>query len=262
MARAWRIIFLGAGLILGGAAGCASMPSAARRDLLQARREYDAGDPAGAEQIAARIIARHPDKVEIAEVFYLRGLARVRQGRPGGAKSDFRDALSRSKRKALTARSAEALGMVLQKEGTFDKAADSYGEALAVGDASNEPLDELLYNLGVCLQRCGRWEGAREVFGQLLREYPSGRYVRGARSRFEWPHKFFSIQCGVFANPSNAQKLLADFSKRGFRAFIQPRGGLPDGTHPVYVGRYSDYKSARRALPRVKRVVVDAYVVP
>ncbi len=242
------------------AAGCASLPPDGKKELLLAQQQYDKGNPAGAERLTSRVISRYPDKLEIAEAYYLRGLTRVRQGRTGQARRDFREASTRSKRTDLTSYANTALAMLSQRDGDFEEAADYYQTALAGSDDRSNA--ELLYNLGVCLQRSAQWERARESFLRLLEEAPDGAYAARARSRAEWPNRFFSIQCGVFSNPTNADRLVSEFSRQGLRAFVYPRGGRADGSRPVYVGRFADYLAATQALPGVRRFVHDAYVVP
>ena len=242
------------------AAGCTTLPPDGKKELLSAQQQYDQGNPAGSERLTSRVISRYPDKLEIAEAHYLRGLARVRQGRAGQARRDFREAITRSKRTDLTSYANTALAMLSQRDGDFNEAADYYQAAVVGSDDHSH--DELLYNLGVCLQRSAQWKRARESFLRLLEEAPDSAYAARARSRADWPNRFFSIQCGVFNNPTNADRLVSEFSQHGLLAFVHPRGGRADGSRPVYVGRFVDYHSARKALPGVRRFVHDAYVVP
>jgi TolA-binding protein len=242
--------------------GCTSLPEGARQELMRAHQAYEQGELTTAENGAGRLIGAYPHAREIGEAYYVRGLARARQGRTSEAETDFREAIKRSQRRDLSGRAATSLGMVLQERGEFGEAASSY-EGAAANLEAGEVQATAMYNLGVCRQREGRWSEARRAFKSFLRKYPSSPEAAQARRRAAWPHEHFAIQCGVFGNSANAQRMLEQLRRENLQAYVEAHGGQRwGGASAVRVGRFRDYGAAARALPMVKRVVADAYIVP
>jgi tetratricopeptide (TPR) repeat protein len=252
------VVFPGVALAVGA---CASLPQAGKQRLLEARRCYDGRDWAGAERAAGLVIAAYPNAEEIAEAYYLRGLSRVRDGRATEALADLREARRRSKRKDLACRADIAVGMVLQEQGAYARAASSYDRAVEGKDVP-DLLAEALFNLGLCRERAGQWRAARQAFDRLLRRFPSDPHAVDARRHAAWPHQYFAIQCGVFRNRANASSLLGRLRGQGLDAYIESRPTSRAGDNAVRVGRFGDYSAAGRALPSVRRVVPDAFIVP
>ena len=242
-------------------AGCASLPEEGRQELLQAHQSYEQGNFAGAETASDRVISRYPSAIEIAEAYYLRGMARVRRGRTAQAQADFRQALKHCRRTDLQAQAAIALAMILQQDGAYAEAAPYYqgaADRLQPGDL----LAETHYNLGLCRERAGQWPAARQAFKRMIHEYPSGPYTAQARRHLAWPGDHFAVQCGVFSNPANAARLLGQLRGQGFDAYLEPHTGSRPSGSAGRVGRFPDYAAAKRALPLVRGPVSDAYIVP
>ncbi|UCG33582.1 MAG: tetratricopeptide repeat protein, partial [Phycisphaerales bacterium] len=242
--------------------GCTTLPEAARQELIRAHQAYEQGELGAAESGAGKVIGAYPHAREIGEAYYVRGLARARQGRTSEAETDFREAIKRSQRRDLRGRAGTSLGMVLQERGEFGKAASSYEGAMANLEAG-EVQATAMYNLGVCRQREGQWSEARGAFESFLRKYPSSAEAAQAHRRAAWPHEHFAIQCGVFGEAGNARRMLEQLRRENLQAYVEAHGGERlGGASAVRVGRFRDYGAAARALPMVKRVVADAYIVP
>jgi tetratricopeptide (TPR) repeat protein len=258
--RLGSLAFAAAGLL--GLSGCTSLPEVGRQELIRAHQAYERGDIAAAENGAGKVIEAYPHAREIGEAYYVRGLARARQGRKSEAEADFRQAIKRSQRGELGGRAATSLGMILQERGQYAEAAANY-EAAAANLEAGEVQSKAMYNLGVCRQRGGEWSEARRAFESLLRTYPTSPEAEQARRRAAWPHEHFAIQCGVFGNSANAQRMLEQLRRENLQAYTEAHGGQRWGSaSAVRVGRFRDYGAAARALPTVKRVVADAYIVP
>ncbi len=96
----------------------------------------------------------------------------------------------------------------------------------------------------------------------MFQRYPDSPAAGHAKRMYDWPHDYFSIQCGAYREKAGATKLQEELKKAGLRARVEthPRGGEP--LHKVLVGRYPRYDQARDMLRSVQHRVSDALVVP
>jgi tetratricopeptide (TPR) repeat protein len=241
--------------------GCTQFPEQARRSIVEGTRAYEGRQYAAAAAALDAVIRDHPAARESAEAYYVRALCRIRQGRPADARSDLDRCLDLSIRPDLTARAWATRGAVEYDAGAWDRAAEMFEKALR--DLPEQPpTDQVRYRCGTALQRLGRWDDARAMYAALLHHYPDSPHASEARRRFSWNRAYFAIQCGAFANESQADALLGKI-----------RSVLPDTRREsearmnrpmflVYAGRYPTYVEAERGLPQVRKHVPGAFIVP
>jgi len=253
--RAWLVLLV-------GLAGCVQLPPEGRRRLIEADRQYEQGHYRTARDALSGLIQAYPDRAEIAEAYYVRGLCHLKLNRRTAAREDFEQALRRSNRQDLTARVHACLGSLAYEQGDFAQAIDHYQQAIP--DLPDKPpLDEVLYRLGVSLQRVGRWDDARAAFSKLFWKFPGSRIEPDARRRFRWPYEYFVIQCGAFERLRGAEDLMRQLSQKGLRHTqwrLETRRSKV--IYVVQVGRYKDYAAAKADLPTVRRIVSDAFIAP
>ena len=85
------------------APGCTRLPASAVRQIGESHRAYQAGRYAQAQRLVTPVIAKHPDKPDVAEALYVRGLSRLKTGKTVTARGDFESALGVADRDELIA---------------------------------------------------------------------------------------------------------------------------------------------------------------
>jgi tetratricopeptide (TPR) repeat protein len=225
-----RAFLLSAALAL--AAGCASNP--------QNRQQLDAGEQAlraqnydKAIRSADLVISSSPTSNDLAEAYYLRGSA-IEQRNPkpdmtaaaadlAAARLDYIAALNQYPPKPLESRLHGQLGNVAYFQ-------DDYATALQQWAVAYDQLENLqwkqwvLYRMGICQQRLGRFVDADHTFSIVQREYPNTEVA--ARSAAREGVRGFYVQVGAFSQPGDAQKAAAAVTAIGSIPVQAPDRGL------------------------------------
>jgi len=243
-------------------AGCASISGADRQLLLSASQDYQRGKHSTASHSLDAFLSKHPNAPESAEAYYLRGLCRAQQDRPGPALADLQNGLRLSRRPDLTARIHAAAGSLHFDAGAYAQAAYHFASWRRSLPKDERLGEEILYRHAASLQRDGRWDEARDRFDELLKLYPAGPRSADARRRRDWSSDAYSIQCGAFSRKASALTLVKRLKDAGFDARLTPEPRGEVSLQMVLVGRYPEYGDACAALPLVQTVAPDAIVVP
>lgn len=253
--------------------GCVEIPTAAWEELSEARRDYDKRAyrvASGKVDIALREHVHRGGSADTvprgaeafaAEAYYLRSLCGTKTFKKVRAEADAKQCLKLSKDAALTARAHANLATLLYEANRIREALPHFAEALK-GLPDRPPTDLMRYRYGLSLQRENRWKEARVQFAAVFQHYPTGTSAQHAKRLYEWPHDFYSIQCGAFRDKSKAAKLERKLKRAGLRSKVETRPRSGELLYVVYVGRYPRYNGARDSLRSVQRVVSDALVVP
>lgn len=248
-------------LVLWPLAGCVELPASARVRLNEAKANYDRHAYRAAVARLDDTLSQYPDHPDSAEAYYLRSLCHTKLSNKVRAESDARRCLELSKQPDLTANAHATLAILMYESNRTREALPHFAEALRSSQPrTNE--DVLRYKYGLCLQREGRWKEARLEFAAVFQRFPNGTAAQHARRLYNWPHPFYSIQCGVFRRQADAEKLRSQLQRWGFRGRVESMTRTGELVHAVYVGQYSRYGQARDALPAVQRKIRDAFVVP
>jgi tetratricopeptide (TPR) repeat protein len=242
-------------------AGCASLPPAQKQELIRASELYTQGRYHSAAAILDKLIDQHDQAPEIAEAHYLRGLCQLKGRIPQYSADDFKQAIRKSQRKDLTARSNASLAALAYKEGEWKQASDLYAEALP-GLPDRPPKNKILFSAGLCLQRIGKWKEARSRFNELLHKFGSGPLAEDARRMVSWDHPYYAIQVAAFSNANGASRMVQNLRQEGLDATQEylPRNGR--SLWIVMAGHYPTYKDAVLGLKHVKRSYPDAFIIP
>ena len=241
--------------------GCVPLPPEAIESIRQAHTEYETGQYAQAACRLAPVITEHPNAAEIAEAYYVRALCRLQSGDPSEAKADLLAGLQRSRRAELTARIKACLGNLAYEQGRHDIASSYYAGAVEELP-DRHPKDLILYRYGVCLQRDGQWTKARRTLRKIPVAFPKSPIASEARRKAQWPNDYYILQCGVFADQSNARRLVDKLRGRSLTAEYVPDCAAGATRYVVRVGRYKTYDCAQKGLEAVKRVQDDAIIIP
>ncbi|MCP4590616.1 MAG: SPOR domain-containing protein [bacterium] len=100
------------------------------------------------------------------------------------------------------------------------------------------------------------------MFRDLASQFPGSEHALLARSKADWPHDYFVIQCGAFKKIAGAHQHVKTLAQQRITALAVPEGVGSSRLYVVRVGRYPDYAAARQHLPVVRRVQPDAFIAP
>jgi tetratricopeptide (TPR) repeat protein len=214
------------------AGGCASSPAN--------RQQLDAGEQALRDQkydhairSADLVISSNPTSNDLAEAYYLRGSA-IEQRNPkpdfaaatadlAAARLDYIAALNQYPPKVLEARLHGQLGNVAYFQDDYATALQQW--TVAYGQLENLQWKQwVLYRMGICQQRLGRFVDADRTFSIVQREYPNTEVAARAAAR-EGVRGFY-VQVGAFSQTSDAQKASQAVSDIGSIPVQAPDRGL------------------------------------
>ena len=236
---------------LATAAGCAKGPlnKEGQRLFTAGYEGLQQGRYPDADRNFTQVIAGNPNSWALSEVFYFRGLTRLRMGRRGDAKADFLQGASRYGRELTQIYSVVALANLEYEEGHDTVAVNLYKRALA-RDLGEVPVDAVLFRLAVGLQRLGHWREADDTFARLINKYGESELHAAARQRFQ--ASFFTVQVGAFVDRRNAQSLADKLRAEKWPVAVGLAVATDKTLHIVSVGQYRTYLDARAVAEKLK----------
>jgi TolA-binding protein len=241
--------------------GCAELPASAKQQKLDAEVAYRNADYRGAVGTLDTFLARYPNHREAAEAYYLRALCHAKQSNKCRAASDAQQCIRVSAQSDLTAKAHAMAGALLYESGKESAALSHFAKALR-SLPEEPPTDLVRYRYALCLQHEGHWKEARLEFAAVFQRYPSSTLAAHAKRMYDWPHDYFSIQCGAFREKSGAKKLLRKINSAGLKGRIESRLRSGEVLQMVYVGKYPRHDRAQDALSAVRRQVPGSLIVP
>ncbi len=243
------------------APGCAELPASAKQQLIDAYGAYTRKDPQSAKRTLDAFLSQYPEHPESAEAYYLRALCLAEASDKAQANTDAQQCIRLTHNVELAAKAHAMAGTLLMESGKTAAAIRHYSDALK-GMPERPPTDLVRYRYATCLQREGDWRQARLEFAAVFQRYPTGALAEHARRMYDWPHDFFSIQCGAFRERRGADELASKLKRAGLdgRVEMRPRSGEP--MNMVFVGRFPQYAQGEEALRVVQRQVAGAMIVP
>lgn len=255
---------MGCGAVLGllvlGLTGCQQSTVSVETRLVDGERAFRAKQYGQAvSDLDAYLAQAKP--AEVPRARYVRGMALALLGRRTEAYADLQFATQHTGSGDLSWQPHAALGVLFFEDEQWDVAARLFQTAVE-RMPETPPRDALLYRVGLCYERAGRWREARARFDQVASRYGSGAYGELARRRVRLNAEHFAVQCGVFSQRQNAEQMVADLGRRGLRAYVrpEPRGG--ETFYVVLEGQYSNYAAAKLALARVRGHIPQAVFWP
>jgi tetratricopeptide (TPR) repeat protein len=256
----WQLTccLLGAGFAI---AGCDRLPASAVTQIREGHQAYQQQNYAGAQQRLSSVIAAHPTQPDIAEAYYVRGLAALKRGQTEQARQDFLAGMRLVERPDLRALLQAQLGNLAYESGLYEAAVVRYQKA-EPDLPERDPTNRILLRYGISLQRCGRFNDAKLVLADLLTRFPHGPVAADARRRAGWVGDHYAIQCGVYARQPNAQSTARQLRSKGVKASAWRETRNGSVRYVVRAGKYARRSDAERALPAIRRIIPDAFVVP
>ena len=241
--------------------GCNGLTEQQRLWLAEGERAYQAERYDQAVQHLTRFVNAAGDRPELGRALYTRSLAHARSGRRTEARSDLVGCVNTAADRDVRWRAFTVLGTLDFEDRQWDTASRAYAAAAEIAPRV-PPTDTVLFRLGLCHERTGRWAAARAPYQRIVKEFPASSVAAAARRRLQINATHFAAQCGVFGDKKNADYLVTQLERDGLDAWVrmEPRNGVP--MHVVLVGRHSNYDESLRELARVKGYVPKAVLWP
>lgn len=241
--------------------GCTGGPlsSADRQIFLDAHQNFQRGNYSAAEAKLSQVIRKNPTSDALSELYYFRGLTRLRLDRRNEAREDFRHGAKAYGRELTQVYCAVALANLEYEDGNDTSAASLYAQALD-HPVKDLQTDAILFRLAVSLQRLGRWDEADRRLAKLLSDHGDSTFVPLARRRFQATH--FSVQAGAFADRGNAEALANKIRPEGYPVSLAVTESGGKVLHAVIVGRFRTYAEASAAAARLRAKGHTALIKP
>jgi tetratricopeptide (TPR) repeat protein len=248
-------------LLLFALPGCEGPAGNVQADLRAGEQAYRARDYGQAIGRTSAVVRAGRAGPELTRALYVRGMALALVGRRAEAYADLQRAVREGQDPELRWQAHGALGVLYFEDEQWGAAARVFQDAIDRMPAA-PPLDAYLWRLGLCHERQGRWSTATSTFARLQERFPQGSYAEQAGRRLRLRPTAYSIQCGVFAQRANAERLTNELRQKGLAVAVRPEP-RPDGEYSaVLEGSYGTYDEAAQALARVRSVIPEAVLWP
>lgn len=244
----------------------------------QSRQELHAGyqalgeqDYNGAMTHAEQFLRDHPDGGPgTAEALYLEGRVYEQRassdeasGRQDQAKTDLqyaRDTYAHALTLPAPANVQALLHAGMANAAYFQEdyatAMDEWAKGYN-GISQPEARAWILYRIGLCQQRLGRFDQADRSFAICRQQYPQS--VPAGRAASHQGAKAFYVQVGAFADAGNADNTVKSLRSQGYRA---ERAAEPAGRQAVRVGPAYTYAEAKTLQARLLGAYPGAMIEP
>ncbi len=229
--------------------------------LVQGERAFQSRDYDAAIGQLTAYLNESRSQPETGRALYVRGMALALDNQRAAAYEDLQRAARDPSDPQVRWRAQAVLGVLRFEDQEWAEAAQALGGAVGSMPAG-PPMDGLLFRLGLCQERLGRWGEAQAQFRRIVSQFASGTYAGLAQRRVDLKADHFAVQCGAFAQVQNASAQAAQLQRSGLTAQVRrdTRGGA--APYVVFVGHYGTYAEALDALGRVRAVVSDAVLWP
>lgn len=241
--------------------GCQTLSERQRLLLADGERAYNQQRYATSVQHLSRFLAEAGQVPETARAYYVRGMSQALLGRRIEAYADLDRAARQPQDADIAWRASAAQGVLFFEDENWARAAECLGRAVATMPQV-APLDALLFRLGLCHERMGRWLDAQQPYQRIVTQFPTGRYASQAERRISLQAGHFAVQAGVFSEPSHAERVVTELRADGLPAFVRREARDGATYNVVIVGRYDSYDEATRMLARVRGYVPGAQLWP
>lgn len=248
-------------LLVLAAAGCESARERVRTHLAEGERAFREKNYDHAVDLLSRGLVETGAGPQAARAFYVRGMARALLGQRTQAYADLERAARDSTNPELAWQPDAVLGVLYFEDQRWAAAARALERAT---DRMSRvpPQDALLYRIGLCHERGGRWSAAQAPYRHIVSRFPRGVYAEAAKRRLLLKADHFAVQCGVFSRRENARRLVAQLAQDGLSPYVRREQRRGADYYVVLVGRYRVYTEALCALARIRGYLPKAVLWP
>ncbi|MFQ5807528.1 MAG: SPOR domain-containing protein [Phycisphaerae bacterium] len=260
--QAWYGLSGRAGLLL-VLGGCANgLTEQQRLWLARGQDYYEHEDYTRAIDQLSRFLGEVREGPGVARALFVRGMSNAQAGHRAPAYADLRRCAATPADDEITWRAYLVLGTLHFEDRQWAQAAQKL-RATAERMPTGPPKDTVLYRLGLCHERTGRWRAAAQFYSEITKSFSGGKYARAAYRRLRLNANHFAVQCGAFRGKNNAETLRDNLEGKGLRAYVRQEIGGRRPLYVVLVGRFADYDEALAQLAMIKRQFVpDAVLWP
>ena len=257
----WRIQFvvLVLALLL---ASCAADPQS-RQELNSGKQALDSGQSDDAIREADAVISSN-DTPALAEAYYIRGYAiEIRPKADNAAaahdfsmaRESYSHGLTCNPRPAIAGRLHVQLGNVCYYQEDYSAAVPELTAAYNILDSS-QPKDLILYHIGICEQRLGRFDDADRTFQRVQQEYPNCAYAAPAKAH--QGIRGFYVQLGAYSQSRDIDNAARAVASAGSAPLKTTEKGLT----VIRTADVPSYGQAQQLRERLAAQYPDARVMP
>lgn len=199
------------------------------------------------------------------ELYYLKGLSKIKLGKFADARKDFEYIIDKYPRCGRALDSYIGIGDAYFLEGNTQGALRSYREA-ADKFADDKNITVVRQRITDCMARVGTPEKQKEYQTPGPAEKPKGSVNFTPKKKSYVPidppvqeimsrdsSGQFCVQVGSFKSKSNASKLASKLSARRYEARVESPLGISDKLYRVKVGRILSKEDAQKLAVKLKR---------
>jgi tetratricopeptide (TPR) repeat protein len=204
------------------------------------------------------------DAPALAEAYYIRGYAIELRPKPDNAaatrdfsiaRASYSRGLACDPRPVIAARLHVQLGNVCYYQEDYSAAVPELATAYNLLDPS-QPKDLVLYHIGICEQRLGRFDDADRTFQRVQQDYPNSAYAAPARAH-EGIHGFY-VQIGAYSQPRD----IDNAARAAAAAGSAPLKTTEKGLTIIRTADVPSYGQAQQLRERLATQYPDARVMP
>ncbi|MCK4341720.1 MAG: SPOR domain-containing protein [Phycisphaerae bacterium] len=256
----WLRLPIGLGLVI-VLSGCQGLNQRQRSWLAEGERAYAQKRYSAAVECLTVFLADVKGRPEIARALYVRGMSKALVGRRPQAYADLEKAARLGCDPEITWRAYAVLGVLYFEDQNWTAGAQAFTHAVEKMPTV-APMDALLYRLGLCYERAGRWGEALVPYRRIVSVFPRGAYADRAGRRLQLQADHFAVQAGVFSQPAGAERLVEELRGGNLPAYVRRETRNNQLYHIVLVGRYDSYQQANQMLARVRGHIPAAQLYP
>ncbi len=243
-------------------ASCTGDPQS-RQELNSGKQALDSGQTDDAIRAADAVISSN-DTPALAEAYYLRGYAIEMRPKADNAAASHDFAMARESythgltydpRPTIAARLHVQLGNVCYYQEDYSDAIPELTIAYSLLDSS-QPKDLVLYHIGICEQRLGRFDDADRTFVLVQQQYPNCAYAAPARAH--QGIRGFYVQLGAYSQSRDIDNAARAVASAGSAPLKTSQKGLTI----IRTADVPSYGQAEQLRDRLAVMYPDARVMP
>jgi tetratricopeptide (TPR) repeat protein len=251
-------------------AGCTTTNSTTNRQALNAGyQSLAAKDYEAAMARASEFLQRTPAGPGSAEALYLQGRVYEQRaqdaalGREAESKSDLQQAMSTYQRALLLSPPAKVDALVRAGVANVAYFQEDYPTAMQKWAEAYENIQQpdakawILYRIGLCQQRLGRFDQADNSFAIVRHDYPGSEPAQRAGTHYG--ARAFYVQVGAYTDAGNADNMVRTLQSQGFKVGKAIESG---GKQAVRVGPAQTYAEAKSLRERLIASYPGALIEP
>jgi tetratricopeptide (TPR) repeat protein len=172
------------------------------------------------------------------------------------ARSDYEKALAENPTEPDLSQVRSALANVAFFQDDYLTAKGNWG-AVSASAMDTDSRAWVLYRVGLCQQRLGRFDEADRTFQRVQRSYPDTEQAKRAEEHIGV--RSFAVQVATMSQKSTADKLVDMLAKQGLKAAVTPDS---KGRFVVSIPNLNSYSLAKQVRTQVAADYPDAMINP